>query len=201
MAIFSSGKKASTSTVDDLTSAIIALDIVGDDPKPVKIKTIRQLKNELPGICRTIFKTLGRQHPESAYQRALEIELKERTVDVASEVSAVMTYKGIAVSSRRVDLLLKLSDGSSAIVELKAVKTVSGNRNNCVHQLQYYMGVFGVEHGFIVNFPHDAGFPPPPDASVFRQETICGLTGPLSDMRLRDGPVDCPEIAYFRHTD
>ncbi|CAN0592722.1 unnamed protein product, partial [Laminaria digitata] len=170
---------------DDLTKAVIALNIVDDHRKAFKINTINDLKEDLAGICSTIFEALGRQRPEAAYQRALEIELKARTIDVASEVKAVITYKGEEVSSRRVDLFLNLPDGSSAIIELKAVQTVSGERTNCVHQLQYYMAVFGVEHGFVVNFPHDAGFPAPPEGQVFRQELVCGLTKPLSDVRLR----------------
>lgn len=194
-------RKGATTTVDDLTKAVIALDIVGDERKPTKIKTISQLKKDLPGICRNIFETLGRQQPEAVYQRVLEIELKARAIDVASEVKAVITYKGSEVSSRRVDLLLKLLDGSSVIVELKAVMTVAGDRNNCVHQLQYYMAVFGVEHGFVVNFPHSPGFPAPPDGQVFEQEIISGLTAELSDVRfrLRRGDADGPEIAYFHH--
>ena len=193
-------RQAQVTTVDGLTKAVIALDIV-DHPKPVKIETITQLKEDLAGICRTIFKTLGRQQPEAVYQRALEIELKARTIDVEPEAKAVITYKDNEVSSRKVDLFLTLSDRTSAIIELKAVKTVSGDRTNCVHQLQYYMAVFGVEHGFIVNFPHDAGFPAPPDGQVFRQEPICGLAEPLSDvrLRLRRGDADGPEIAYFQY--
>lgn len=195
------GQTEATSSVDDLTKAVIALKIVNDDPRPVKIKTIRQLKEGLAEICRTIFKTLGRQQPEAAYQRALEIELKARTIDVASEAKIGITYKGAEVSSRRVDLLLKLLDGSSAIIELKAVKTIGGDQSSCVHQLQYYMAAFGVKHGFLVNFPHSAGFPAPPGGQVFINEPICGLAGALSDarFRLRRGEADGPEIAYFQH--
>lgn len=193
--------KATTTNVDDLTKAVIALKVVDDNHRPVKIDTIRQLKEGLAGICRTIFKTLGRQQPEAVYQQALTIELKARTIDVASEVKINITYKGTVVSSRRVDLFLKLQDGSSAIIELKAVKTMEGNQGSFVQQLQYYMAVFGVEHGFLVNFPHSLGFPAPPGGQVFINEPIGGLAGPLSDIRFRlhRGEADGPEIAYFQH--
>ncbi|CAB1096496.1 unnamed protein product [Ectocarpus sp. CCAP 1310/34] len=192
-------------TCDELTKRVMALQVVDDRSSTPgrKIETIAELKQQLEGMCRTVFATLGRQQTESAYQMALKIELEDRGVAVQQEVKISITYRDIDISSRRVDLLLTLRDGCTAIVEMKAVSTLTkGNNLNAVHQLQYYLDVFDVNHGFLVNFPHDAGFPPPPNGGIFRQEPICGVVGPLSDVRVRERKAsnvgNGPEIVYFR---
>lgn len=164
------------------------------------IGTLRELKAELEGLCRTVFNALGKQQKEAAYQRALGIELQLSGVTVFKEVSVDVMYRGHKISSRRLDLLLVLADGTRAIVEMKAIKTLSKAANNA-QQIEYYMDIFGVEHGFLVNFPHDAGFPPVEreggGAAVFRQELICGVTAPLSDVQLRERKDVSPEVVYF----
>lgn len=196
-----------TTSVDNLLRRFTALEIVDDNSGSTargRIQTIPQLKQELERMCRTIAATLGRQQKERAYQLALELELELQGVAVKREAKISVTYRGREISSRFVDLLLTVGDGSTAIVEMKAVQTITKGINlGAVHQLQYYLDVFDVEHGFLVNFPHDTGFPPPPNGGVFRQEPICGVKGPLSDVRMKErkggaGGGDEPEIVYFQ---
>lgn len=174
----------------------------GDGEPPARIEDIPELKRNLEKICTMVFKTLGRQQAEGAYQRALEIELKLRGVTVTREVAISIMYRGEKISSRRIDLLLELADGSRAIVETKAIQTLTRGSNTCAQQIEYYLDVFGVDHGFLVNFPHSAGYPPPPSGDVFLQEPICGMVGPLSDVRTRGrtskGSDGVPEIVYFQ---
>lgn len=124
------------------------------------------------------------------------------TFTTQREAKISVTYRGQDISSRRVDLLLTLDNGSEAIVELKAVQTITkGSTLQAVHQLEYYLDVFDIDHGFLVNFPHDVGFPAPPKGGLFQQEPICGVAGPLSGYRGRErkaGVGDGPEIVYFR---
>ncbi|CAN0139796.1 unnamed protein product, partial [Hapterophycus canaliculatus] len=181
---------------EELLSRVISLKMAGNgttsygrDRGPArKLGTIPELKDEIGGMCRTVFASLGRQYSEGAYQRALKVELELRGIDVQIEVKISVTYRDVEISSRRVDLLLTLGDGSRAIVEMKAVQTITrGSNLHAVHQLQYYLDAFEIEHGFLVNFPHDTGFPAPSSADfVFRQEPICGVSGPLSDVRTRE---------------
>lgn len=198
--------------VEDVLNKFIALKIVEDGDsncdrriEPARrIRTIRELKQEMGGMCETVFTSLGRQNSENAYQRALKVELERRGVAVQIEVKISVTYRDVEISSRRVDLLLTLDDGSKAIVETKAVQTITkGSNLQAVYQLQYYLDAFEVEHGFLVNFPHDSGFPAPStDNFVFRQEPICGVAGPLPDFQVRErkagGAGDGPEIVYFQ---
>lgn len=195
---------------DDLLKRVVTLDVVDDNNSQKRsnkarkqIENIPQLKQELEGMCRTVSAALGRQQTESAYQLALGLELQLRGVVVQREAKILIMYRGRSISSRRVDLLLTVADGSTAIVEMKAVQTITKGTNlGAVHQLQYYLDVFDVDHGFLVNFPHDTGFPPPPNGGVFRQESICGVKGPLSDVRVRErkgsGVGEGPEIVYFQ---
>lgn len=82
----------------------------------------------------------------------------------------------------------------------KGINCKSKTSTNCVRHLQYNMDVLSMEYGFLINFPHKAGFPSPPSGAAFVQQPLCGVTDPLSDVQLRDRRknVDAPEIVYFR---
>lgn len=203
---------AATASTDRI-SPVIALEVTDEDgaagvgrsnAPAERIRNIPQLKQGIEGMCQTVFASLGRQQSEGAYQRALQVELELRGIAVEIEVKIFVTYRDVEIGSRRVDLLLTLEDGSKAIVEMKAVQTITkGSNLHAVHQLQYYLDAFDVEHGFLVNFPHDAGFPAPSgDDFVYRQEVICGVAAPLSDVRMRErktsGVGVGPEIVYFQ---
>lgn len=199
-----------TGTTADLTSAVIILKTAAHSvDKPHRIRCMNDLKarDGMETICRSVFEALGKKQPEAAYQRALQVELEIRGVTVDAEIPMRIVYLEAEISSRRIDLLLRLADGSRAIVETKAVKTLNKGANskaltttNYAQQIEYYMDVFNVEHGFLVNFPHEAGFPRPPSGATFRQENLCGMTSLLSDMHLRDHnkEFNTPEIVYFR---
>lgn len=78
--------------IDELTTKVIALTIRengiittargADGREKKKVQTVAELKQELQGMCRTVFSTLGRQQRESAYQSALQIELERRGITV-----------------------------------------------------------------------------------------------------------------------
>ena len=134
--------------------------IAYDWPKSVpKIHSMEELESNLPAICEVIHKTLGSQNLEATYQRCLAMDLKEAGVLVICEVDIPILYRGKKVATRRADIIVKTLDGKVAVLELKALATPMAEKT--MQQLTYYMHYFGVgiKHGFLVNFPHDTGFP------------------------------------------
>ncbi|KAL4092779.1 hypothetical protein PRIC1_011770 [Phytophthora ramorum] len=119
------------------------------------ITSSSQLKGELPAICNEVYRVLGAYNLEATYQRALALELRDRGVTVLSEVEIPIFYKGQKIATRRVDLYLKLD--KPVILELKAVAT--GLKPEHMKQLKFYMTQFKVREGYLINFPHIAGFP------------------------------------------
>lgn len=51
-------------------------------PGKKNVQTVPELKQELQGMCRAVFTTLGWQQRESDYQEAFQIELKHRGIVV-----------------------------------------------------------------------------------------------------------------------
>jgi len=138
------------------------------------IKDIASLNEQLPKICTEIFQRIGSQQLEATYQRCLKIDLEEimgvKRVEMEPEIH--LLYKGQVVGTRRADLWLELESGETAIIELKAV-----NEMNVQHmkQLQYYMHHANVNQGYLINFPHDDGFPNVEDRSKFRISYLWGF--------------------------
>lgn len=111
-------------------------------------------------LAQRVHTAIGNCQSESTYQRCMAIELREAGVQVNTEASIPLLYKGQLVGSRRADMLLTLPEkysGGRAVVEFKAVMSEI-NRDH-MHQLKYYMHMMGISKGYIVNFPHERHFP------------------------------------------
>ena len=168
------------------------IDLTGAPFQAPQISSAQSLDEQLPLICAAIFERLTSRQLEATYQRCLAIELESATVQVKSEVSIQLTYKGVPVGTRRADLVLTTADGSQSIVELKAVAGLT-----CDHlkQLEFYLHHFGIDRGYLINFPHDSGFPEASDASgtvgsVFQQQVLSGVDPRLSDRVMRGQHAD-----------
>lgn len=102
-------------------------------------------------------------------------------------------YKDRCIGTRRADLILRTSDGD-AIVEMKAVGNLTSEH---VKQLEYYMVHFDIDVGYLINFPHESGFPAVDSLEfAFQQTHISGpsaLNHPISDatMRRRTNVSNC----------
>jgi len=170
------------------------------------ISTQIELEEQLPIMCSSIFETLTSRQLEATYQRCLHIDLEEAGVEVHPEISMKLTYKGRVVGTRRADLILRTKgDGVTLVVELKAVSNLTTEH---LKQLEYYMYHFDIENGYLINFPHDAGFPSVISGSgggsgsdsgsgsgsgssvVFQQTVLQGSCGILSDRSIRDRHAD-----------
>ena len=104
---------------------------------------------------------------------------------VDQEMDITLMYRGHPVGARRCDLLLTTADGQRAIIEIKAVEA----RRFCattMGQLEFYMHHMEVDHGYLINFPHQRKFPDVPESSVFSQKRLLGSgIVPMRDQRSR----------------
>jgi GxxExxY protein len=142
-------------TANYLMSRSIEL-FAGAVTKTPQIANLKQFDSHIGIICNNLFGVLTSKQIESTYQRCLKIELEEAGLDVQEEVVLLVKYKGHQVGTRRADLVITTGDTASAVVELKAEKTLTSKH---LKQLHYYMHHLQIDHGYLINFPHDTGFP------------------------------------------
>lgn len=90
-------------------------------------------------------RSLGSGFPEIIYQRALEIELKNRAVVFKAEQELPVYYEGVLVGKRRLDLLVE----NIILIELKAI---SEWEKKYFNQVLNYLKAFNVEIGLLLNF-------------------------------------------------
>ncbi|CAJ1932697.1 unnamed protein product [Cylindrotheca closterium] len=151
------------------------------------ILTLAVFQRELPNICQRLFQTIGSQQSEATYQRCLKLDLLDAGVEkVHLEVEIPLTYKGVVVSCRRSDMIVELACGGRALLEFKAVPnemTIEHRR-----QIEYYLHHADINDGYLINFPHDAGFADVTDKSKFEYSGLAGITQQLSSLQL-GGPV------------
>eukprot|EP00611_Tribonema_gayanum_P012133 TRINITY_DN226_c0_g1_i7.p1 TRINITY_DN226_c0_g1~~TRINITY_DN226_c0_g1_i7.p1 ORF type:complete len:251 (+),score=80.33 TRINITY_DN226_c0_g1_i7:267-1019(+) len=158
------------------------------------VSTPEDLSDLLPRLCNAIFTTLGTCNLEASYQRALCFELRSRGIRVTEELPLPILYGDCEIGSRRLDLLLTLPDGSQAIIELKAVLSLDSKH---LKQLEYYLAHWSLDLGFLVNFPHEQGFPADHDG-VFTSQILQGSVN-ISDRvlkpRVRDAVAQVVKVA------
>jgi GxxExxY protein len=158
-----------------------------------QITNLASLDIHLPEICARVFQHIGSQQLEATYQQCLKIDLQEagiRSVELEPEIQ--LTYRGKVVGTRRADILLELSSGEKAILELKAVDDMSIDH---MKQLEYYLHHSGVNKGYLINFPHDCQYPRVDDKSSFRATLLRGIVKRVenvmrggSALRLKNSP-------------
>ena len=116
-----------------------------------------------------VYSTLGANQPESAYQMALVYEMRSHSlinewpVQYTTELSYPILYKGVEVSTRRVDIFVWLKGVPYAILETKHTRESHNFSVGAISQLKCYMHDLHVDLGILINFPKDACFPSVPD--------------------------------------
>jgi GxxExxY protein len=92
-----------------------------------------------------VHRILGPGFGESAYEEALAVELGLRRIPFARQVPVELVYKGVAIGSVRVDLVV----GGRLVVELKACDAIAP-----VHlaQVRSYLKATGLSLGLLINF-------------------------------------------------
>ena len=168
-------------------SKTITLDC--DDKKneaaaPPRITDVKSFDDQIERICESLFHTLTSKQLERTYQRCLAIDLKHAGIQVLAEEAEIkLQYKGEQVATRRADIVLQTpSDKQLIVLELKAVRSLTSDH---MKQLQFYMHHLDIDIGYLINFPHDTGFPDLPATAMFRQTILSGKTEVLSDRNIR----------------
>ena len=106
---------------------------------------LNKVTNDVIGAAIAVHRTLGPGHLESAYQKAMEIELAYRRIPFQRQVPVRLIYRGETVGEGRMDFLID----SRVIVELKAVESIAP-----AHRVQMisYLRMTKLRLGIIINF-------------------------------------------------
>ncbi len=104
-----------------------------------------ELTKEIIGAAFEVHKTLGYGFLERVYQKALQIELINRGLQVEIEHPIKVTYKGVIVGDYFADLLV----GDSVVVELKIAPSYNPQDEP---QLLNELKATGIKVGLLINF-------------------------------------------------
>jgi len=121
------------------------------DPAPRMRNTdlppgLEEIGSQVLDAAFEVHRELGPGLLESAYQECLAYELRVRGLEVETEVSAPLRYKGVRMDvGYRMDVVVN----RSVIIELKAVEEI-----HPIHEAQLltYLKLTGARLGFILNF-------------------------------------------------
>ena len=109
--------------------------------------TDHEISYHIRGAAMEVYNTLGPGLLESVYHKALLRELKDRRLDVKSEVPVEVYYKGdlIEEDALRLDIVVE----NRVVLELKSVETLLP-----IHfkQLRTYLRLYNKELGWLINF-------------------------------------------------
>jgi GxxExxY protein len=104
-----------------------------------------KLTHAVIGAAIAVHRALGPGFLEGMYEEALCIELDARNIPYARQVAVIATYRGKAIGTGRLDLLI----GDRLIVELKSVETLAA-----IHEAQVlaYLRMTGKCLALLINF-------------------------------------------------
>lgn len=106
------------------------------------------ITGEIIGSAFEVYKKLGYGFLEKVYERALVVELKERSINFEVQKPIRISYKGQNVGDYIADLLVD----EKVIVELKVEKEYNPRHEA---QLINYLKATNLKVGLLINFGHD----------------------------------------------
>jgi GxxExxY protein len=104
-----------------------------------------ELSSSVIGCFYDVYNTLGYGFLEHVYSLALERELLARGHRVAREFAAVIFYKGLELTSQRLDMVVD----DKLVVEIKATSTLG---ESAPRQLFNYLRATNLEVGLLLHF-------------------------------------------------
>lgn len=105
----------------------------------------RGIIDSIVQCCKEIHKGLGHKHREVIYHRAVEKELKLRSIPFVHEAEYEINYKGSVIGKDRVDFLV----GMEIIIELKAKKNFLPED---IEQAKRYLSLLNRKLCLLINF-------------------------------------------------
>ncbi len=134
-------------------------------PEEVGDREVRDIFKLLLEMSSEVYGELGAGFPEDIYQKALQVEMRQRGIRFQREVNIEIFYKQIPIGFDRPDFIIRpFSNGSMhlskpVVVELKAVKKIEEK-----HKVQARTYLISLPHSsdgelnecrhcFLVNFP------------------------------------------------
>lgn len=127
--------------------------------KPVQISDMMVLYLELPRLVNAIFRVVGSQESHETYRRCLQMDLERAGVEVVVEPEVKLYYRGdstVMVGTHKVDMVIRTKSKEKAVLQIKAQPDLTIVD---MEELQFYMNGFDINRGYLINFPHDDGFP------------------------------------------
>jgi len=104
-----------------------------------------ELTGRIIGCAMKVHASLGNGFQEVIYQRSLEIELRDESIEFSREHDMPIYYKGEHVGMRRVDFLVE----GRISVELKALIKLE---NVHLAQAINYLEAYNIQTGLLINF-------------------------------------------------
>jgi len=111
----------------------------------------RQLTDAIIGSYYTVYNELGYGFLENIYERALQIDLRERGLRVVSQLPATARYKGQVIGEYFIDLCVE----DQVSLELKAAPKIVAAHEA---QLLNYLRATGFQVGLVLNFSEEPEF-------------------------------------------
>jgi len=105
----------------------------------------RELTEQIIGAAIEVHRELGSGFLEKVYENALQLELKRRDLEFASQVQIPVRYKGQVVGSYYADVVV----ARVVLCEIKALDSLTS-----VHEQQilHYLKATGIKIGLLLNF-------------------------------------------------
>ena len=104
-----------------------------------------ELTERILGVAIDVHRELGSAESEATYKKALEIGLDDEGLDVSVEHAFEQTYRGEAVSTGFIDILVE----EQVVLELKSVKRTTRAHFN---QLGRNVQAVNATRGLLLNF-------------------------------------------------
>jgi GxxExxY protein len=121
----------------------------------------KNIRAEVEGLARDVYKKLGSGYLEGVYERAMQVGLRLKRIRYESQKVVDLQYEGHCVGHGCPDLLVG-SASDKLIVELKVVgKDKLGPAEK--RQLLNYMELLKIPRGLLINFPKPGAKAEEPD--------------------------------------